>query len=81
MWGANMTIRHFLREGPLGPQEQQLLELVYRRTLQRLNLVDRGDPVCEMIARKIIDVRKRGATNAIAISELAIRELGFSRDD
>jgi hypothetical protein len=74
-----MTIRRLLKEGPLGPQEQQFLELVYRRTLQQLSLVDRGDPVCEAVARKVIEVRERGATNAIGISEIAIRELGLSK--
>jgi hypothetical protein len=72
-----MTIRRFLKDGQVGPQEAQLLELVYRRTLQRLGLADRGeDPMCEALARSIIAVHKRGATDAIAISELAIRELG-----
>lgn len=73
-----MTIRRFLKDGEVGPQEQQLLDLVYRRTLQRLSLADGGDPVCEAVARKIVAVHKRGATGAIAISELAIRELGLT---
>ncbi len=76
-----MTIRRFLNDGELGPQEQQLLEMVYRRTLHRLRLTDRGDPVCEAIARKIVEIRKRGASNPIGISEAAIRELGVSRPD
>jgi len=74
-----MTIGRFLQEGQLGPQDQQLLDLVYRRTLKRLGLVDRGDPNCEAIARKIIEVHKRGATNPIGISEVAIRELGLAK--
>lgn len=75
-----MTIRRFLKEGQAGPQDQQLLDLVYRRTLRQLSLTDRGaDPVCEAIARKIIEVHKRGATDAIAVSELAIRELGLRK--
>jgi len=74
-----MTIRRFLADGQVGPQEQQLLDLVYRRTLQRLGRVDRGDPVCEAIARKIIEVHKRGATDPIGISEVAIRELGLPK--
>lgn len=75
-----MTIWRFLKDGTLGPQEQQFLDLVYRRTLQRLSLVDRGDAVCEAIARKIIEIHKRGATNPIGISEAAIRELGLRQD-
>jgi hypothetical protein len=71
-----MTIRRFLIEGQFGPQEQQVLDLVYRRTLKRLSLTDRGDdPICQAICRKIIEVYKRGATNPIGISEATIREL------
>jgi hypothetical protein len=72
-----MTIRRFLNDSQLRPQEQQFLELVYRRTLRRLSMVDSGDPLCEAIALKIIEVQRRGASNAIGISELAIRELGL----
>jgi hypothetical protein len=44
--------------------------------------VDRGDdPVCVAIARKIVEIHKRGATNPIGISEAAIRELGLQKDD
>jgi hypothetical protein len=75
-----MTIRRFLADGQVGPQDQQLLNLVYRRTLQRLSLADHGDPLCEVIARKIVDVHKRGATNPIGISEAAIRELGLQKE-
>jgi hypothetical protein len=63
-------------DGSVGPQEQQFLSSVYRRTLQRLSLADRIDePMCEIIAGKIIEIYKRGATNAIGISEIVIREL------
>ena len=79
---SNVTIRRFLGDGQFGPQEQQLLDLVYRRTLQRVSLVDRGDdPVCQALARKIIEVYKRGATNPIAISEAAIRELNLPKTE
>jgi hypothetical protein len=47
-FGGGMTIRRFLADTQLGPQDQQFLDLVYRRTLERLSLVDRGDddPIC-----------------------------------
>ena len=73
-----MAIRRLLKNSDLNLQEQQLLELIYRRTLQQLNLVC-GDPWCEAVARKIIDGHKRGAIDAVGISELAIRELGLPR--
>jgi hypothetical protein len=75
-----MNIRCLLNDSGLEPPKQQLLHLAYRRTLTVLQLVNRDDPICEIVARKIIEVSERGTTNAIAISEITIRELGNARD-
>jgi hypothetical protein len=69
-----MTIHRILRT--LDQQEQHLLEVAYRLTLWRLGRVDRGDAVCELVAQKILEVSERETSNAIAISRLAMRELG-----
>ena len=44
--------------------------------LRQLSLVDRNDPITEMIARKIIEI---GATenDPVKISEMAIKRLGI----
>jgi hypothetical protein len=39
-------------------------------------LVDRGDPIAELIARKIIELGQRGVRDAKQLSSLAIKELG-----
>jgi hypothetical protein len=70
-----MTIRRLLKESKLGPQEQQELNVAYRLTLKSLYVADRGDPLCELVARKIIEVGARGVTDVIAISQIAVREL------
>ncbi|WP_439373952.1 hypothetical protein ACRQ5Q_31445 [Bradyrhizobium sp. PMVTL-01] len=59
----------------LTPEQRHVLELAFRRTLRKLNLVDRNDPICEIVARKVIEVGATGVTNAVAISEIAFREL------
>jgi len=38
-------------------------------------LVDRNDPVCEIVARKVIEVGASGVTNASAIAQIAFRQL------
>jgi hypothetical protein len=40
-----------------------------------LNLVDRNDPICEIVARKVIEIGSRGASDAVAIAEIAYRQL------
>jgi hypothetical protein len=50
---------------------------VNERTLQKLSLVDRNDPLTETIAKKIIELGQRGVRDARQLSELAIKELGL----
>jgi L-serine deaminase len=58
-------------------EQQHVIELAFNATLRKLGLVDRNDPVCEMVARKVIEIAESGITNAVAISEMALRQLGL----
>jgi hypothetical protein len=57
----------------LGPEEIELLEGAYNRTLQALHLVGRDDPIAEMIAKKIIEIWASGVRDPA----VAIKQLGF----
>ena len=70
-----MPINRVLMESTLTSEQRHVLSLAFDRTLRRLGLVDRNDPICEMVARKIIEVSAGGVTNAVAISEIALRQL------
>jgi len=71
-----MPIWHFEACNELGLEHQALLNVPYRRALALLHLVDRDfDPRCEIVACKIKEVHERGVSNALAISDLAVREL------
>ncbi|UPK08490.1 hypothetical protein [Bradyrhizobium sp. 170] len=48
----------------------------YERTLRKLSLIDRGDPIAELIARKVIELGQRGVRDPKQLSSLAIKELG-----
>ena len=71
-----MAVYRLLQNSPLGPEEIAVLTDAYERTLRRLSLVDRKDPLTELIARKIIELAQRGVREAKQLSELAIKELG-----
>lgn len=58
-------------------QQRHVLELAFNSTLRKLELVDRDDPICEIVARKIIEIASSGVTNAVAIAEIAFRQLGL----
>jgi hypothetical protein len=68
-----MPINRLLLDSKLTPEEQEALKAAFVQTLRKLHLVDRNDPICEIVARKIIDIGKRGADNPVAICEIAIK--------
>ena len=72
-----MSIRRFLTNAKLGPKDVERLELAYKLTLRSLNLVDRGDPLAEIVAKKVIEIDRTGVRDpeifAAAIKELRIR--------
>ena len=61
---------------PMGPEEIAALAEAYEHTLRKLNLVERSDPITQIIAKKIIEISQRGERNPQKLSELAIKELG-----
>jgi hypothetical protein len=71
-----MAIYRLLQNSPLGPEEISILTDAYERTLKALSLVDRNDPITEMVAKKIIELGQRGVREAESLSTLAVKELG-----
>ena len=69
-----MPINRLLMGSKLGPEEIKRLNAAYAYALRSLSVVDRNDPLTEMLARKIIEV---GATedDPTKISEIAIKRL------
>jgi hypothetical protein len=47
----------------------------FTRTLKSLNLVDRGDPLCDFIARRIIEIDAAGVHDPKEIAKIAVRQL------
>jgi len=45
----------------------------------KLGLVDRNDPICELVARKVLDIAKRCVTEAAHIVSIVLKELGPQR--
>ena len=66
-----MPINRLLAGSKLGPEEIKRLNAAYTYALRSLSLVDRDDPLTEMLARKVIEI---GATEAdpAKISQIAI---------
>jgi hypothetical protein len=76
--GAAMPINRLFRDGKIKSEEVERLNRAYSFTLRSLSLVDRGnDPVCEIIARKVIEIDAAGTREPKEIASLAVKQLGL----
>ena len=72
-----MAIYRLLQNSPMGPEEISRLEAAYEQTLRTIGLKDRGDPITEMIAKKIIEIAQTGVRDPAQIAMRAIKEIGL----
>ena len=59
----------------MGPEEIAVLAEAYELTLKKLDLVDRSDPITQIVAKKIIEMGQRGVRDPEQLSSLALKEL------
>jgi hypothetical protein len=79
MGNGAMPIDHMITDETLSPDERHVLSLAFNSALRKLELVDRDDPICAIIAQRMIDIHKRGVRDAVALCEITIREIGVPR--
>jgi hypothetical protein len=71
-----MTIRRLLKDDKLaGPHEVERLYTAYRDVLRSLHLVDRNDPVAEIVAKTVIGIGATGVREPSEISKIAVKRL------
>jgi len=71
-----MTIRRLLKDDKLvGPHEVERLDRAYRDVLRSLYLVDRNDPVAEIVAKTVIGIGAAGVREPSEISKIAVKRL------
>ena len=68
-----MPINRLLKEGKFRPEEVERLNRAFALALNLLGLIDRNDPICEIVARKIIEIDRAGTEE---IAKLAVAQLG-----
>jgi len=59
----------------IGSGEAERFDQAFTCTLKSLNLIDRDDPLCDFIARKIIEIDAAGIHDPNEIAKIAIRQL------
>jgi hypothetical protein len=70
-----MPIARLLTDNDVPLEQRSVLETAFAATLRKLNLVDRNDPICEIVARKVLEVGAAGGMSAVEISEIASTQL------
>ena len=74
-----MPIYRILQNSPLCPEDVSRLVAAYETTLKALELIDRSDPITELVARKIIAIGQTGVRDPLQISRLAVTDLSVAR--
>jgi hypothetical protein len=74
-----MPIRPYIEGDAFDPEIIQIMSAAYEETCRKLQLVDRTDPITELVAKRIIEIAKRGERDPIKLRELLARELDVSK--
>ena len=72
-----MPINRLLANRKLRIDEIENLNSAFKQALRSLHLVDRDDPLAEIVARKIIEIGATGVRDAAEIAEIAVKQLGI----
>jgi hypothetical protein len=74
-----MPIRRLFGEGKIKPEEWERLDRAFAFALRSLRLVDRNDPICDIVARKVIEIDAAGIRDPKEIAKLTARELSIPK--
>ena len=73
-----MPIRRLLAGSKLATDEIYILTRAFDEALRSLSLVDRNDPLTEMIARNVIEIAATTIRGPAEIAKLVVKKLGIS---
>ena len=70
-----MAILQLLQNSDLAAEDMARLLAAYEKTLRALSLVDRSDPITDLVAGKVIEISQSGVRDPAQISRLSVRAL------
>jgi CheY-like chemotaxis protein len=73
-----VAIYRILQNTAFDPDRIELVAKAYEDTLRSLNLVDRSDPLTELIAKEIFEAAQRGERDPDRLRQTAITSLGLT---
>jgi hypothetical protein len=73
-----MPINRLFTDGKV-KAESERLNRAFALALRALDLVDRNDPIAEIVARKVIEIDEAGMHDPQEIAVLAVKQLGVAK--
>ena len=70
-----MPIRQFLEDGSFSPEAVIAMTAAFDAALKELRLVDRNDPLAEIVAHKIINLARTGERDSRRLCERALKDI------
>jgi hypothetical protein len=70
-----VPIIRLLQDGAFGPEDIKVMSMAFEKALRALGLIDRADPLTELVAKKIIEVAKTGESNPTRLRNRALKLL------
>jgi hypothetical protein len=74
-----MAIYRLIANGSFGPDVIEAMIAAYEGALVDLNIIDRSDPLTELIAKSIVNVTAMGERDPEKIKERALNALGVRK--
>ena len=72
-----MPVNRLLKDGQYTPDEIEFLNRAFSQTLNLLGVADRNDPLCEMVARAVIEIGANGTKEPRKIAEMAVTRISL----
>jgi hypothetical protein len=73
-----MSLTPYLKGGVFQPQQIEAMTTAFEAVCRTLQLVDRDDPLTEIVARRVIDVARTGERDPDRLRELVLMNLNQS---
>jgi hypothetical protein len=74
-----MAIYKLIANGSFGPDEIEIMKSAYEAALIEVGVIDRDDPITELIAKSIVIVTAAGERDPKEVMERALNALGVRR--
>ena len=74
-----MPINRLLKRSKLNPDDEKLLTVAFNLALRELSLVDRDDFICNIVARKVIEIGTDSTRDPQEIANRAVTRIGVFR--